>query len=272
MSSYAPIPIIERMSAILEIVLKSPDGIRASDLLRRESIPKTTLYRLLTTMVENDFLSYNSANGLYGIGSKFTMTYISMQEQTNHLREVSLVHLQQLAEQLQETTKLSILSGWEAYVIASVESQQPIRIKIDIGATFPLHAGATGKALMCDLDDASIRRYFKLHAQPYTSKTIISIDEMMHELETIRKNGYALDNGEYSPEISAIAVPIKNQTGSTIAALSIPYPSIHRDRINTSLAVELLKQTAAAISLSCSKENSKTTPARVIGAQLPDFQ
>lgn len=263
-SNYAPIPIIDRMSVILDIMLNSPNGASASELFHRENIPKTTLYRLLTSMVQNEFLSYNSDTGMYTIGSKFTMTYVSMDEQTNRLKETSIPHLNQLVGQVQETVKLSVLSGWSAYVIASVESQQPIRIKIDTGATFPLHAGATGKIFMCDFSRATLQKYYAIHANRYTSTTIMSIEEMEAELDTVRTCGYALDNGEYLPEILAIAVPVKNQAGTTIAALSIPYPSLHRDRINIEQAAKLLNQTASAISLSCSPEGTKESPARVV--------
>lgn len=262
-SNYAPIPIIDRMSAILDIVLNS-NGISASELFHRGNIPKTTLYRLLTSMVQNDFLSYNSDSGTYTIGTKFTMTYVSMDEQTNRLKETSLPYLNQLAEQIQETVKLSVLSGWSAYVIASVESQQPIRIKIDTGASFPLHAGATGKVLMCDFSKSTLQKYYEMHARRYTSTTIMTIEEMEAELDTIRQYGYALDNGEYLPEILAIAVPVKNQAGNTIAALSIPYPSLHKDRIDILQAAELLCQTASAISLSYSPKDTKENPARLV--------
>ncbi len=263
-SNYAPIPIIDRMSAILDIVLSSPNGASASELFHRENIPKTTLYRLLTTMVQNEFLSYNPDTGLYTIGIKFTMTYVSMDEQTNYLKETSMPHLNRLVEQVQETVKLSVLSGWNAYVIASVESQQPIRIKIDTGGSFPLHAGATGKILMCDFSKSTIEKYYKIYGSRYTSTTIMSVAEMEAELNTIRTCGYALDNGEYLPEILAIAVPIKNQGGNTIAALSVPYPSLHRDRIDVEKTIELLKQTASAISLSYSPKGTKENPARLV--------
>ena len=87
MSNYVPVPIVDRTSMIIDIILKSPEGISASDLLNQTDIPKTTLYRLLTSLVDNDFLSYNSKAGLFGIGQKFTMTYTFMQEQNSRLCE-----------------------------------------------------------------------------------------------------------------------------------------------------------------------------------------
>ena len=57
--------------------------------------------------------------------------------------------------------KLTVLSGLRSYA-AAVEGGRPIRVSIDPGAVFPLHAGAAGKVLMCSLSRQSIRWYYVL--------------------------------------------------------------------------------------------------------------
>ncbi|MCD8197290.1 MAG: IclR family transcriptional regulator [Lachnospiraceae bacterium] len=264
-SNYAPIPIIERMSSVMDIILNSPSGVRAVDLLHTQNIPKTTLYRLLTAMTKEGFLFCDADTGVYTIGTKFTTSYVSMDERSSLLRESAIEHLKWLASQMQETVKLSVLSNWSAYVVASIESPQPVRIKIDTGVNFPLHAGATGKIFLCDFNDSMLKKYYQFYAAPYTDQTIMSVDQMAEELKLIKEQGYAFDNGEYMPEILAFAVPIKSQAGNTIAALSLPYPSMRRDHVDKELAVTLLNQTASLISASYSSKRDKESPAQLIG-------
>ena len=113
-SHYSPIPIINRMSNLLNSILASPNGLRANELLRTENIPKTTLYRLLTSMTENELLTYIPTSGVYTLGPKFTAAYTSMDERAGRLREAAMPHLRFLAEQVQETVKLTVLSGMQS--------------------------------------------------------------------------------------------------------------------------------------------------------------
>lgn len=263
-SNYSSIPIIDRMASVLDIILDIPNGITASELLHLLDIPKTTLYRLLSSMVQNELLSYFSETGTYTIGPKFTLTYVSMEERASRLREAAMPHLRALADQIGETVKLSVLSGLQSYTIATVESSRPLRISVDTGALFPLHAGATGKILMCSLNDAAMQRYFKSYAIAYTDATITDITEMKKELDIIRKRGYATDVGEYMPEIYAVAAPVTDCSGQITAAISIAYPSMHKDHIRMDELAAQLQQTAAAVGIAYISEEVQKYPARLI--------
>lgn len=264
-SNYAPIPIINRMTAILDKVLTSPEGISTSDLLHSEDIPKTTLYRLLASMTENEYLTYSTETGLYTLGSKFTSTYISLDERVSKLRDVALPHLQQLAEHAQETVKLTVLSGLQSHTVASFEGTRPLRISIATGAVFPLHAGASGKVLMCTLSKSAVRRYYELHGVQWTANTIMNVDDMEKELDEIRAQGYATDDGEYLPEILAIAVPVYDMHKQIIASISISYPSAYRDSVDASWLIEQASQTAQTITKELSTKDLQQPLARLVG-------
>lgn len=263
--SYAPIPIIDRMSSILNMILDAPDGMRASELLRTSQIPKTTLYRLLSSMTANGFLTYLPETGVYSLGTKFMTSYVSVDERAGRLREAAMPHLRQLADSVQQTVKLTVISGLLSYTIASVESSSPLRISIDAGAVFPLHAGAAGKILMCCLDDDLIHRYYQIYGIRYTDKTIMGFEEIKRELELVRERGYATDSGEYLPEIRAVAVSVVNGGGQTIASISVTYPSFVEDRINIRHLAAQITQTAAAVSEAFhASAHSRRMPAKVV--------
>lgn len=246
-SNYVPIPIINRMTAILDKVLFDPAGITAAELLRTEDIPKTTLYRLLNSMTENQYLSYSSETGRYTLGEKFTATYVSLDERVSRLRDVASPFLRQLAEDVQETVKLTVLSGMQSYTVASFEGNKPLRIRIATGAVFPLHAGASGKVLMCTLSDSAVQSYYANYGVRYTDKTIMNPEAMIKELSEIRRRGYAIDDNEYMSEIKAIAVPVYDQYNAIIASISISYPSPHRDHIDRQWLISEAEKTAKKI-------------------------
>lgn len=263
--NYAPIPIIDRMSAVLNNILESSDGMRATELLNKVAVPKTTLYRLLASMTENGFLTYFPETGIYSLGTKFMTSYVSVDERAGRLREAAMPYLRSLADTVHQTVKLTVISGLLSYTIASVESSSPLRISIDTGAVFPLHAGAAGKILMCCLDDNLIYRYYQLHGIRYTDKTIMEFDEIKRELELVRKRGYATDSGEYLPEIRAVAVPVLNSAGQIIASISVTYPSFVEERIDIEQLASQITQTANSVSEAFRTFRHKSrVPAKVV--------
>ena len=263
-SNYAPIPIINRMTSILDKVLTSPSGVSTTELLRSEDIPKTTLYRLLASMTVNEYLSYSSETGTYILGNKFTTTYVSLDERVFRLREAALPFLRRLADEVQETVKLTVLSGMQSYTVASFEGSRPLRISIATGAIFPLHAGASGKVLMCTLSSSAVRQYYAFYGKAYTDNTIMSIEEMEKELAQIRAQGYATDNGEYMPEIKAIAVPVYDASRQIIASISISYPSTYQDHIDCQHLIAQAAQTAQQISTALVTQNHHAPLAQLI--------
>ena len=96
---YAPVPIIDRVAAVLDIVMETPDGVRPGELLRAEGIPKMTLYRLLTVMTEHEFLEYQPESGRYFMGERFAAAYASIDERNAYLRKAAVPYLERLVRQ-----------------------------------------------------------------------------------------------------------------------------------------------------------------------------
>lgn len=255
-SNYSQIPIINKLSDILKIIVSSAQGLKSQDIRKAlPDIPKTTLYRLLNSMVENEILSFHQTNGIYTIGPTFRHVFASLDETAAKMKRLSFPYLQRLADELKGTVKLCILSGMKSYTIASVESDSPIRISIRSGAVFPLHAGASGKILLSLLSDKALESYFRDHGKKYTDATITTLEEMRVQLDQIRRRKYAVDVGEYMQEIQAVAVPVFDTNQEIIAAISVSFPSNAKQKIETERAVKALNRTATDISSALSNIN-----------------
>ena len=139
-------------------------------------------------------------------------------------------------------------------------------VSIDTGAVFPLHAGAAGKVLMCSIGDDAIEQYYLRYGTRHTDATIMTIPEMKEELHQIGIRGYAVDNGEYMPEIRAVAAPIKDAYGAIIAAVSVAYPVSNQDSIAPAHLATQVMQTAHAISLTYAAKEAWPQPAKLVHA------
>jgi len=95
------------------------------------------------------------------------------------------------------------------------------------GWTYPLswlYAGATGHVLLAGMDPAKVEEYIaSTKLQPLQPLTITDVAVLRRKIEEVRRLGYALSAGEVNVGIAAMSAPITDQSGKTIAALSVSY-------------------------------------------------
>ena len=89
----------------------------------------------------------------------------------------------------------------------------------------PINAGAAGKLLFAFLTEAEQAEWLARPLPAFTSRTVTEPRRLKAEGARIRKQGWAQDRGESAPSIYAYAAPIRDQNGTVIAALSIPFLS-----------------------------------------------
>lgn len=69
-------------------------------------------------------------------------------------------------------------------------------------------------------------------------------------LQVARRQGYALDDGEYTYGVYCVAVPIKNSSGATIAGMScsVPKARIEQGELPVGQLIEVLVRQSRLIS------------------------
>jgi DNA-binding IclR family transcriptional regulator len=100
---------------------------------------------------------------------------------------------------------------------------------LKIGRRVRSHATAAGKLLLAFQSDEEIQRVTASNLDKYTNKTITCASILMKEIKKIRTAGYATSAEEFIENVYSIAVPIYNDSGVVIAAISLtresPFPS-----------------------------------------------
>ena len=253
-SSYSNVTMVTRASDMIDFIGEDYSGKSAAELIRKFSLPKTTCYRLLQTLVKCEFLTQDVSTGLYYLGKKFS-DYATIEEHKLHLLQaVSRPYLKDLSLQAQETAKISVLSSMSCYVLDNAEGPQNIKISVKTGSVFPLHAGASSKILFLSMGNHAQSILFNKGLERYTSKTITSQSEMLVEFEKIAKQGYSVDNGEYIEGICAVACPVYDYSGKIIAAVSIVYAASSMNQATIESLVPHLKETTQNIGYDFQKQ------------------
>jgi DNA-binding IclR family transcriptional regulator len=166
------------------------------------------------------------------------------------LQEFALPFMRQLSIATGETIVLSTLHAQQGVCVERVEGHHTLRISHALGAIFPLHAGASGKILMAFVNRQEQQKIIEDIGLPrFSDTTITDRHKLLAELAQIRKQGYALSNGEVIRETFGVGAPIISRIGKTIAALSMSAPTHRLEKENRQQMIDLVVGTARKISM-----------------------
>lgn len=250
--SYAPSTVKKALS-ILPILAAEKGGLGMMDLAKKIGLNRSTVYRLVSALLESGFVRQNPATQKYSLGLKIVELAGRMLSEME-VREVARLHLQKLTQLTNETTHLGILNkdgarGYEVIYIDKIDGPEAIGLLTSVGKTFPAYVTAMGKALMAylpdeELDEALDRQKFEAR----TKNTITDKQAFRDHLKVVRSLGYAIDNEENRLNARCIGAPVFDVAGKAVAAVSISGPVFRMTSKRLNTLSKPLKATALEIS------------------------
>ena len=234
--------------AVLEFLVEAGEA-GVSEIARRVGVTVGTSHRLLATLVATGWAEQNPANRKYRPSHK-VVTLAQQVRTTLNTRGIAHRHLVELVDSVHETGNLAILFESRILYVDKVTSDQPFGIEARIGSRLPAYCTALGKTLVANLDDQGIADYLRLIASIRAGRQQPRppvASAFRGELQRAKADGYALDRGEYLPDVFCVAAPIRGAVGRVVAALSLSAP---RSRFEPSKArlVGAVQSAAAALS------------------------
>lgn len=188
-------------------------------------INKSTAHGLIATMEKCGYMCQDAKTGRYSLGIKvfeLGQAYIANLD----LREIALPYLKELSLNYQETTHLAILSGEEVVYIDKVDGLRSVGIRSQVGGRNPAYCTGVGKALLSGLAKQQIgKMYDGKVLRRYTGNTVRDVAELIDQIQQVREQGYAFDSEEFEQDLQCIAAPVKDNSGTIIAAISLSGPA-----------------------------------------------
>lgn len=217
------IPNIARALRILEHLANAENEASIAQLASHFDLPKNSVFRIIKTLEHYGYIEEN--NRKYKTTPR--LLYLGYASMRNiGLIENSLDIMQALRNEVNETVMLGTLLGNQIVIIDQLPSFHYIKFTTEIGKRVTVHASAPGKAILSFLPDAEqIALLDQIQFTRYTDHTIPSKSEMIDEIKTVRKRGYAIDDGEENPECHCIGSPILDHRGFPIASIWTVGPS-----------------------------------------------
>ncbi len=214
----------------------------------RTGLPKSTLHRLLGTLVDDGFL-YRAAHGHYKVSFKLWRIGASAVD-LDSIRQNARHVLVNLVKKTSETAHYSVYENGHAVYVEKMDGLHPIRAYTMLGGHAPAYACATGKAMLAWQREDEIRRVAK-NAKRFTRNTVVGELPILREMSRIREMGYAVNQGEWRDGVWGVAAPILEPAGDVLAAIGISGPE---ERIRAGLDNLAKAVTRAAAELSQCEE------------------
>lgn len=197
-------------------------------------LPRSSLYRFLAALEARGFVRHDPVTGEYSPGA----VLYRLGGAEGWLREVRAAArrlMPGLAARLGESVYLYAREGASRVCLEVAESSLgPIKHTIEPGSVFPLHVGASGKAILAFLPEAERARLLArtrlARAGPGTITERARIEE---ELARVRRAGFAVSEQELAPGAWALAVPVRDPAGVCVGSLAVAGPlfRLRRDRL-----------------------------------------
>src|ERR1700691_1424287 len=228
---------LERGLSIIRAFDAEHTRLSLSEVAAVTGLSRAAARRFLHTLVHLGYMRGN--DGRFSLRPKILeLGYAYLSSLT--LPEVAMPHLEQLVEQVHESSSVSELDGDDVVYIARVPTKRIMTVTISVGTRFPAYATSMGRVLLAAQSDERLDAYLgSVSLRGLTGHTITSVTALRRELRKIRAQGWALVDQELEEGLRSIAAPIRDADGQVIAAINI---STHAGRRTLNGIVEDLLQ------------------------------
>ena len=222
---------IDRACQIIELIQKQR-GANLTEIAEEMEIAPSTVHGYLSTLKKHSYLREN--NGIYHLGLQFLNKGGSIRAEKEEY-EIASEKVDKMAAKTGERVQFIVEESGSGYCIYTTGGEESVNAGTRIGRQMPLHATASGKAILSELPESRVRSIIAEHdLSEFTDQTIISEDELFEELAVTRDRGYAINRGETYEGIHALAAPVQGPKGGVLGAFSIlgPRKRLEQDRLD----------------------------------------
>jgi DNA-binding IclR family transcriptional regulator len=204
------------------LLLEGP--MRVTDVAAQLNVSVSTAHRLLAMLVYRDFAEQGEGKR-YRAGAVLRSA-TSSDVPVALLRRAGIPHLQRLADRVNETANLLVLSGTQVRFVHTIECRQLLRVGDRAGKALPAHLTCAGKAMLSILDEPTLEEVLAQLADDGERA------RLRRTLRAARQNGFALNNQQTETGVMAIGVAMrwKSMTAASVT-LAMPSARFEKDKL-----------------------------------------
>lgn len=214
--------------AVLESFDTERQRLNATLAAQRAGITRAAARRHLLTLAHLGYLE--SDGGYFWLSSKvlgFSGSYLA----TARLPRVLQPALERLATQTGEAFSAVVRNEDEVVIVARSSDvrravtdglPQVLAYGLHLGARMPVHATSTGRVLLAAMPKLSFNEWLRgRQLARLTVHTVTETPKFRRVIEQVRRDDFCLSSEEHELGVHALAVPLRNLQGRTVAALNV---------------------------------------------------
>lgn len=235
-----------RYVRILESVSGSRSGLTLTEIANDSGLQAGTAHRLLRSLVDLGLLRARSESKRYVPGARLkNLLHLSMG--MAEYAGLAQAILDRLVDEFGETAHLARLNGDRAESVLMKQPQGSDRSFVQPGRRLPLHAAASGKAILAFQNEGFVSRYLTRPRVRYTDRTKVDDADILREMARVREEGMAVCENELDAGVLSYGHPVPAVDGHVLYSIGITgladrFHLVDRTRIREKLseaAVEL---------------------------------
>jgi IclR family transcriptional regulator, acetate operon repressor len=223
---------LEKAIDVLEAVGEVAHGLSQNEITERLALPRTTVYRLLATLVTRGLLRRDPLRKVYCLGFRcFEMARKAYS--APDLVAAAAGELRALRDLTGETTYLATLDGLDVISLERYDGAHSQRSQAVLGQRKPVYCTSQGKAILSamepDARDGVIR---SIQLKALTPHTLTDRRHLAAELKITAARGWSMDDEEIVLGVRCVGAPVVDTEGRVRGAISVAGPAwrITRER------------------------------------------
>lgn len=228
-------PALDKALDILELLAAEAGGLTQTEIAAAVGRNVSQIYRVLATLERRGYLTRDEGSGRYVL----SMALFDLAHRHPPLRglvQLAAGPMRELADAIRQSCNLSVDDAGAVRVIAQAESPADFGYQVRVGARFPLESTATGAVLAAESTDAAA-----------AASAASAVDLLPGDAEQLA-DGYLTRPDRLQAGITDVVVAITDRSGSTVAALTVPYIGTSYSAVGLDEVVAAARATAAEIS------------------------
>jgi len=234
-----------RTLEIVEAVAFSTEPISLHQIGALTGAPKSTLHRLVNTLVDQRVLMREANGKRYSAGDRLRVLIEGVRSHSALYAERRAI-LKGLVDLIGETCNFTTLNVTDVVYVDRVEASWPLQMRLEPGSHVPIHCTSSGKLFLSHMSARQRRRLlFQAPLKRYTDKTITDAVRLEAELARIRRSNVSTDDEGFLAGLISVAVPVLGRDRKIIGAVAVHAPTARMDLDRALEHVSLLKRAAS---------------------------
>jgi IclR family pca regulon transcriptional regulator len=215
---------LQKGLVVMEILARNPAGMTLTETASQAGLTRAGARRLLLTLVAGGYAA--QVGRRFVLSARLLSLARSWLEGGTHWTHAEPI-LREISTTLGESCSAAVLDGEDVVYVARAAGRRILSVSLHVGTHLPAYCTSMGRVLLAGLGEEELTRFLATaRIEKNTPKTVTDRRKLAAMIGKVRENGYAVADEELELGLRSIAVPVRDRSGRTVAAINVSTQSV----------------------------------------------